>query len=149
MKTMQCGANMSSIHLFSEAHVPNSLLCRFVCDEGHFFLLRGSKHIDYTVQLVSWVASLKKWLAAQHLSEDTTKGPNVHCISIILAIRQQFRRSVPPCHHVLGQLLLNAVLHSSCKPKITDGQITIGVDKQIGRFHIPVKNIRRMDVFHA
>jgi hypothetical protein len=47
----------------------------------------------------------------------------------------------------LGSAAVGAV--TSGQPKVTDLEFAIGIDEKVARFEIPVKHIRRMDVFQT
>ena len=54
--------------------------------------------------------SLKQRLSTDQLCKDAPNSPQVNALLIVLVAQDDFRCTVPPCHHVLGQHVIETTL---------------------------------------
>mmetsp|Transcript_6182 Transcript_6182/g.19829 ORF Transcript_6182/g.19829 Transcript_6182/m.19829 type:complete len:367 (+) Transcript_6182:79-1179(+) len=107
---------------------------------------------DNLADLVDVVVAGEQRLAQQELAEDAAAGPDVYCLSVLLACEHDLRRAVPPRHDVLRQLPRRAEarrevgLDASSEAQVADLEIAIRVDEEVRRLQVAVQHVGRVHV---
>lgn len=84
-------------------------------------------------------------LGCEHLSENTSRAPDVHLHVIFLPGEHNFRCSVVSRRHITSHL---RVLNSG-QAKVANLEIAVFIDQDVAWFEIAVDNSSRMDVFET
>jgi len=106
---------------------------------------RGSKELRDDGKLVDMVLSWKKWLALQHLGEDTTGTPDINLHIILLPCKHDFRRSVISRRDISGHL---GILQTG-KTEVADLEIAVLVYEDIAGLEITMDDTCGVDIFET
>ena len=82
----------------------------------------------------------------EHFRENTPNTPNINCLCILLKSEHNFRRPIPPRRHILGHkpgIILRGI-STPCQSKVTDFEIAVGIEQQVGGFQVTVEDVGRM-----
>ena len=116
----------------------------------HEFKVRFGQLADKLLNhlnLIEVVLTGEDWRASDKLSKDATYSPHVDFLVVVLLAQHDFRRSVPPCHDILGQSICKfsvticKLFYSTSQSEITYFQVTVRIDKQIARFNVSMHYI--------
>ncbi len=105
----------------------------------------SAKQLGNNRELVDMILSREKRLALQHLSKDTSGGPDVDLHIVLLPGEHNLRRSVVPRRNITGHLW---VLDTR-KTEIADFQIAVLVDEDVGWLKVAVDDTGGVDVFQS
>ena len=92
------------------------------------------------------VFSREQGLAAQHLGQDASDAPHIDRLGVFFERQHDFRGPVPPGGDVFGHesRIIVGARRGPRETEIADFQVAIGIQQQVGRFQVAVKNVRRM-----
>ena len=76
-------------------------------------------------------------------------GWRAHLLVVARHLTQQLGCTVPTCLHIFGQRAVAVGVDSTRQSKVTNGEIAVGVDEQVGRFEVAVKHARRVNELEA
>jgi len=79
-------------------------------------------------------------LAAEHLGQNAAYAPHINSFGVLLEGEHNLRRSIPSRSHVFRHEPRIVLCRSSRpgKAEIADFQVTIGIQKQVGRLQVTV-----------
>mmetsp|Transcript_84442 Transcript_84442/g.225631 ORF Transcript_84442/g.225631 Transcript_84442/m.225631 type:complete len:216 (-) Transcript_84442:51-698(-) len=113
---------------------------------GQLLLRRSAPDFHDFSNLIQMVLAREKGAAPNHLTQDTPYRPDIDGLAVAV-IQDDFRRSVPPGHHIISQSqVLLIVRKPSCKSKITNLQVTVLVHQDVRGLQIPVNHVGRVQV---
>lgn len=112
------------------------------------------------------IATRKQGTSGKQLGENATNGPDIDCLDdlalketcrgcrtylgIHLERKHDLGRTVPSCGHVFSHQAdflapRNTRLHTPSETEVTDFEITVCVEKEIGWFKITVHDVSAVD----
>lgn len=106
---------------------------------------RRSQQVCDDGELVYMVLPWEQRLSFKHFCKDTTSTPNIYLHVVLLPGKHDFWCSIITSRHVASHL---RILDSG-QTKVTDFQIAVLIDKNVGRLEITMNNACGMDVFKA
>mmetsp|Transcript_52402 Transcript_52402/g.162021 ORF Transcript_52402/g.162021 Transcript_52402/m.162021 type:complete len:362 (-) Transcript_52402:63-1148(-) len=107
---------------------------------------------DDELQLMLRVVAREKRLPPQHLRKDAADGPDVDGSGVVDPGAEDLRCPVPARADVLrhgARLELLVRKAHARKPKVTDFEVAICVNKQVPGLEVAVDHLRRVHVLHA
>ena len=99
------------------------------------------------IKLIQIILSPENRLTINHLRNNTTNGPNINRLIIVISFQNQFRRAIPSGRNIIGHFPI--VRDISGKSKITYFNNIRFTDQYIFRFNISVNDIERMHVSNS
>jgi len=106
----------------------------------------SAKNIKDERKLMVVILAGEKWLATQHLRQDTTNTPNINGLGVLLESQHNLGSTVPTSGNVFGHEA--RVVFSRCsgasQAKVADLEVTIGIEQKIRRLQITMKDIGRV-----
>jgi hypothetical protein len=106
---------------------------------------RSAEQLGNDRELVDVVLSGEKRLALEHLGENAASTPDIHLHVVLLPREHDLRRSVVSGGDISGHL---RVLNTG-ETEVTNLQIAVLVDENVGGLEITVDNTGGVDVFQA
>ena len=82
----------------------------------------------------------------EHFRENTPDTPNINRLCILLKSEHNFRRPIPPRRHIFSHkpgIILRGI-GAPCQSKVTDFEIAVGIEQQVGGFQVTVEDVGRM-----
>ena len=93
------------------------------------------------LQLVLLCASLQDRTACPHFSHHTPCPPQVDGRAVVAVTQQNLWRTVPECHHTVGEALALGRTEHASKAKVSKLQDTVFSDEDVGGLHVPVEDL--------
>ena len=125
------------------------VLCSNRTDFGEGGFIGSSKNQQDLVELVDIIVAAEEWFSTKKLGQDTACRPDINCLGVVGEREHDLRSPVPPGSHVLchePSVLLGVFQKPAGQPKVADLELAIGVDEQVSRLQITMKNICRVDI---
>ena len=124
--------------------------CLRIVDYLEIFVVRHAQQLkdhDYFIGIrVTW----EKHRSLHELRKYTACRPHVETLIVRLVEKTHLGRSVPSCDHVgrLFEYVFNFA-KSSAETKVANFEITLGIDKNVGRLQISVHDVRSVHVIYS
>lgn len=107
-----------------------------------YILLAGPAHqFQYLFDLVERRISWEYGFTVDELAQNAADGPHVHSLGVFGGAQEDFRSSVPPGGHILGENLLSDLLGTAQRPRqseVCDLGVALGVEEEVAGFEIAV-----------
>ena len=89
------------------------------------------------------ILSWEEWLSTQHLRQNTSHGPDINGLSVLLESQHDLRRTVPSRGNILGHETAVVFLRGgrASKSEIANLQVAVGVQQQVRRLQVAVENV--------
>ena len=117
----------------------------FTADGLNNIIRWGTQELRDDAELVDVIFAREQRFPLKHLSKDAPCAPNIHLNVVFLPCEHDLWGTVVPRRHVARHLwVLDA-----CQTKVTDFQITVLIDEDIGRFEVAVDNACAVDILEA
>mmetsp|Transcript_23181 Transcript_23181/g.66529 ORF Transcript_23181/g.66529 Transcript_23181/m.66529 type:complete len:245 (+) Transcript_23181:267-1001(+) len=108
---------------------------------------RGADYLQYLLDLVEVVLPGEDGFPSDELAMDATNRPNIDGLRVLRRQQHHLRRPVPPRDDIVGQRgIILVVAVAAGQPEVTNLQIAILVDQDVGRLQIAVHNIGAVKV---
>jgi hypothetical protein len=106
---------------------------------------RGSEKLCNDGKLIDVILPWEEWLSLQHFRKDASSAPDIYLYIVFLPCQHNFRSTVVSCRDVTSHLW---VLDTG-ETEITNLQVAVLVDENVGWFEISVNDTGRVDIFQA
>lgn len=98
------------------------------------------------------VSPREERLAAQHLCQNASNGPYVDGLGVLLEREHDFRRAVPSRRDVFSHepgfsARRLGGFYGSCKTKVADLEVAVGIEEQVRGFEVAVDDIGAVECF--
>lgn len=111
----------------------------------------------FAAHLIDVIVAGEVRFPSKQLGKDATDGPNIDRLGVLMTRQHNLRSAVPSRDYVFRQQQRVAGLadhlliaqDASGQTKVTDLEVTVGVDKQIRRLEVAVQHVGRMDVLES
>jgi len=117
------------------------LACAVVADKGHVRVRRCAYQIHYSVHLVEVVVARQQRRPRKQLSQDAPDRPDVQLLVLLFGVENDFWRPLPACHDLLCLELIWVCVLASAQAEITNFEVTLFVEEQIGGFEVAVDDV--------
>ena len=126
--------------------------CKWRINCFYVFCAGTTCDLENSVQLVHCWCTWKEWLTNQQLSKNAPHCPHVHPLSVLRWSQKNLGSAVPSSGNIVSEnwvLLSPRILENwSCQPKVTQLQVTLGIQQTIWWFQISVHQSTRMQILN-
>jgi hypothetical protein len=134
---------------FIRFHLKDTIIVNGLTMYMHYWKQQSKQehNLGDGAELMHVVFPGKQGLLVIEFHEDATNRPHINCCRVPFCVEEQFRRAIPPRHHVLGhQVRLRERPRQS---KVCNLEVALFINQQVARLEIAMQHIRRMDVFQT
>lgn len=106
------------------------------------FRIDRTAHACNQFDLIAFRLARQNWFALKEFSHHTSGTPHIDARTIACVAQQQFRCSIPQCHHIHRIVSSMHILDDfTCQTEIGNFQLSIGCQQNVLRFDVPMQNL--------